>query len=169
MTTTQATSQKKSTAPPAPVKDANPVTQPMQKPVPELVADTSKAESIECTQNTFQKAKKRKSKAEQLEIALARKQALQVKIDALKAELNENDRKTRNRGLMLVGIVIEQALKNKALPDTWLEQLLSWSTFLPDKDREAYRTFLQSLPSTEQTQKHHNRTEQNKACCSSPC
>ncbi len=91
------------------------------------------------------KPKKRRSAEERLQDALVKQQALQAKIDGLQAELNENNRKTRNRGLMLVGIATEQALKNKALPDKWLEQLLCWSTFLPEKDREAYTVFVQTL------------------------
>ncbi len=91
------------------------------------------------------KAKKRKTPEERLQDALVRKQAIQAKIDGLKAELNENNRKARNRGLMLVGVATEQAFKNKAFSEKGLEQLLSWSKFLSEKDREAYIAFMQIL------------------------
>ncbi len=103
------------------------------------------------TATTTAKTKKRRTVEERLQDALVKQQVLQAKIDGLKTELNENSRKTRNRGLMLVGIVIEQAFKNDEFADKGLKQLFEWTHFLPEKDREAYITFLHSLHTPKQS------------------
>ncbi len=100
------------------------------------------------TERTVSSQKTRKSKEEQLQLALAKKQALDLKIQRYQKELRDKNQKNRNRGLILLGIVVEQHLKNKSITipnqadiDWWLSQ----HAILPDKDQEVYINFLNSL------------------------
>ncbi len=94
--------------------------------------------------------RKRKSKAELLAVKLAKRAELDIKIVSLQKELDETTQKIRNRGLVLIGIVVEQCIKKKIFeanpPPTvdmtwWQNQAIQ----LPDKDKEPYKKFLELI------------------------
>ncbi len=89
--------------------------------------------------------RKRKTKEERLQIALAKQAALDTKIAGLKKELDENAQKTRNRGLILVGIVVEQCFKKDVFSEENKKWWLRQTKRLPEKDRDAYVEFLETL------------------------
>ncbi|WP_027187752.1 hypothetical protein [Desulfovibrio cuneatus] len=91
---------------------------------------------------------RRRTAEERLQRALTQQQTIQRKIDELKKDVDEKSRKARNRGLMLIGIVVEQCLKEGLFhkpqemgQNWWLGQ----ASRLHEKDRAAYVTFVQLL------------------------
>ncbi len=105
-------------------------------------------QKVEVREKPSTPPKIRKSKEEQLQLALEKKQALELKIQKYQKELQEKNQKNRNRGLILLGIVVEQNIKKNSakIPtqsdiDWWLGQ----HVLLPDKDQEVYIEFVRSL------------------------
>ncbi len=94
---------------------------------------------------TTSPTRKRKTKAERLQIALAKQAELETKIAGLKKDLDDTARKTRNRGLLLVGIVVEQCFKKNVFNEENNKWWLRQAKRLPDKDRDAYVEFLETL------------------------
>lgn len=92
--------------------------------------------------------RRRRSKEERLAAALAKQQTLQIKIQGLQKEISEKSRKNRSRGLLLLGVVVEQCLQKGIFDqpgtfnrDWWMER----TDLLHDKDKAAYVDFIQSL------------------------
>ncbi len=119
-----------------------PTSTPPQEETHEPVATKQNATSQEHSPSP---KRKRKTKEERLQIALAKQAALDTKIAGLKKELDENAQKTRNRGLVLVGIVVEQCFKKDVFSEENKKWWLRQAKRLPDKDREAYVEFLKTL------------------------
>ena len=118
----------------------------IQEPTPEAITQ-DEAASLPIAETTAP-TRRRKPTEERLKLALAKQEALQTKINLLQAELDEKKSKSRKRGLVLVGVVVEQCLKGGFFDspqeihrDWWAEQV----TLLSKKDHSAYLEFLQSL------------------------
>lgn len=95
--------------------------------------------------------RRRRSIEERLQRAMARQQLIQTQIARLKSEVDGKIRKERNRALTLIGVVVEQCLKEGVFDASpvisrawWQEQ----ASRLQEKDQDAYRRFLQSLAKT---------------------
>ena len=106
------------------------------------------AAAIEVADGKTPGIRPRRSAEERLQRALARRQAIQEQIVRLKTEMDDKNRKERNRALTLIGVVVEQCLKEgvfASAPKVGQAWWQAQATRLQEKDRDTYQRFLQSI------------------------
>lgn len=90
--------------------------------------------------------RRRRSAEERLRAAEAKRRAIQARIDRLRQEVDGQRRRTRNRGLILLGVAVEACLKQGLFPPGMdIGWWMARADLLAERDREAYRSFLRGV------------------------
>lgn len=90
--------------------------------------------------------RRRRSAEERLRAAEEKRRAIQARIDRLRQEVDGQRRRTRNRGLILLGVIVESCIQRGIFPaDMGADWWMARADLLTERDREAYRSFLRGI------------------------